>query len=299
MTAEEYIGELKSRIKVEPSKKENFFHLKYGDNYKQLIISNRDYMNQFLLNPLLQVLDKKEKEKLSTTIVDAVPLDKIRAYGTKVNTKEYAVVFNERLLGLISAYNEIRIVSLKELYESNPYKGNFAKNFAPLIDSYLTPNSNEALPLYSYEQLSKTDSLKAALLTIAGEQFILAHELSHILLGHFESTADKQRRYKYGASNTSQEYEYAADIKALKWIKRLIKANNHKISLEMHVEIFVLFHLIECNLGIPSKDNSHPSALDRLINLKDNCAVHFDKCGIRFMSEMIKNCQDIESFKMI
>ena len=34
--------------------------------------------------------------------------------------------------------------------------------------------------------------------------------------GHFESTTDKQRRYKYGASNTSQEYEYAADIKALK-----------------------------------------------------------------------------------
>lgn len=298
MTAEEYVRGLKLGIKSEPFKRESFFRLKYGNNYNQLKIDNRDYMNQFLLTPLLQVLDKKEKEKLSTTIVDAVPLDKIRAYGTKVNSEEYAVVFNERLLGLISAYNEIRIVSVKELYESNQYKGNFAKNFAPLIDSYLTPNSNEALPLYSYEQLSETDSMKAALLTIAGEQFILAHELSHILLGHFESMADTQRRYKYGANNKNQECEYAADIKALKWIKRVIKANKHKISLEMYIEVFVLFHLIDCNLGIPPKGNSHPSALDRLINLKDNCAVHFDAQGIKFMQEMIKNCQDVESFKM-
>ena len=35
-----------------------------------------------------------------------------------------------------------------------------------------------------------------------------------------------------------------------------------------------------------------------LINLKDNCAVHFDAQGIKFMQEMIKNCQDVESFKM-
>lgn len=302
MTAKEIYENILSTVTVSCDRDDIFID-RYGKTYKELlpIFEKFDYANTILAEPLLSSMSIDERKVFDSTLIKIVPIASINAFSKKADNGEYLVALNERLLALIHSYREIQFVSAQEIIDGADIKG-FARYYAPLIYCYLTPNSNKTLPIYPKEKIPHESSLIITILTIANEQFILAHELAHIYLNHFDRISISEdfsiKNFLYGANTTEQEKEYAADIQAVKWLHTMVNKKNNQINLAMYIEIFVLFHLIECNLGFPGKQASHPSALDRLKNIRNNCAKCFDAQDIEFIDEMIKNCNVIDSFKI-
>lgn len=302
MTAKEMYDDMISEVSVKCDR-EDILIEKYGKSYEELLATFEqfDYANTILAKPILSSMSADERKVFDSTLIKIVPIDAINACAKKADNNEYLVVLNERLLALIHSYHEIQFVSALETINGAEVQC-FAKYFAPLIDCYLMPNSDKTLPIYSKAIISEEMKLLIIHLTIANEQFVLAHELAHIYLNHFNQIYSPEsfsiENFLYGANTMQQEKEFAADIQAVKWLHNMIDNNNNHINLAMYIEVFVLFHLIECNLGFPGKNASHPPALERLKNIRNNCASCFTDEDIKFIDEMIENCNDTDSFRM-
>lgn len=159
-----------------------------------------------------------------------IPCASINAYSMKADNGEYLVILNERLMGLINTWHELEACSIQKLSTDND-NNDFAKNFSPILESFLTPSSGNILPVFSFEDLSSESQHIALMRSILCVQFILAHELAHIYLGHISQA----NRYKmindefwvtYDANNDLQQMEFDADIQASKWLISLSKVNS-------------------------------------------------------------------------
>ncbi len=262
---------------------------------KEILDKMNRYIYEFIYMPIYNILDESEREVFNNTVVDSVSVPKINASALKTDEDEFLIIITGRLMGLLHTWNEIQIkIALNEKITNDEA----AQAFAPIIDSYLTPNSNYALPIFSLEELSLENAVLATLKTAMHEKFIIAHEMAHIYLGHLkdlEGISNYTSEYKMAnfyekAEDINKEYE--ADVQAVKWLSRFEDA---KVALTMYVEALVAFHYIECNVGFPKSDSSHPASLLRLINLKEKCSEYFKDCTYS-LEEMIRNCIDIESF---
>ncbi len=264
---------------------------------KELINRMDKYVYEFLFAPIYNLLNENELKRLKNMVVDSVSIPKINASTFKTDENEYLIIITDRLMALLHTWNEIqiRISMLEDI--SKEYA---SKVLAPIIDSYLTPNSNYALPVFSLEEIPLKYLELATIKTIMQEKFVLAHELAHIYLGHLEdvkgvsSFVSDFSLSSFYENPEKIEKEFEADVQAVKWLSRIDGAD---IALTMYIEALVVFHYIECNVGFPSSESSHPASLLRLVNLNKECKKYFAKCKYS-LDEMIFNCLNIESFKI-
>lgn len=300
MTANQIYEVLKSQVDDNCSK-EDVLRKKYGERYESLRkkAEQLDYVKTILAEPILSTMSHDERNIFNSTLFKTVPMFAINAFAIKADNGEYLIVLNERLLSLIYSYHQIQFLSAYNFLNGNADKC-FAKYFSPLINCYLAPESDSTLQVYDQDEFPVQQDMAVYLLTVANEQFVLAHELAHIYLKHLDGINKTERfsigNFINGANTIEQEKEFAADIQAVGWLHNLIQAKNSKIPLAMYIEVFVLFHLIECNCGFPDMHSSHPSALARLHNIKNQCANCFEEQDVEFIDNMIINCSDINSF---
>lgn len=267
---------------------------KYGFDVRETKEYGFKVMKEKFFYPFLKILNKEEKELFNNFEIITHPLGVINAFSEKASDG-YLVVFNTRLMALIFSYHEIQFTAIKDFNN----KRDFAKKFVSLVDCYLSVNSAEMLKTYSFNEISPVLSSVITALTLFNELFILAHEMAHIYLGHFTNNVMyPYMSFLYNAPNIDQEKEYSADIQAVIWISRYCSLVKTTCSVSNCIEIFMLFHLIECNTKFPSKNASHPSALNRLINIRENCERYLTQKDIEFIDAMIENAKDIDSFRM-
>ena len=300
MKAQDLLNILQSQITSTPDKEQmKVFEEKYANNKAEIFEKASTMLENYgelLAAPVIQVMTDYERGRLGNTIVAAVPLSSINARTYKADNNEYLIAVNDRLLALIYSWSELQIMPF---VAPDSWSDNFARIFAPVIDCYLTPNSGCALPIISFEEIPEEYSPVLVLKTQCAEQFIVAHELAHIVLGHLEKAGDltiHENSYSFSTEsyNIEQQKEYDADVQAVQWMKKSFEAQGMPNKFMFFcVEVFVLFHYIECNLGFPLKTGSHPSALSRLINIQK----HFP--DIDGIADMVENCKDINSFKIV
>lgn len=300
MKALDLLSKLKSQITSKPDKGQvKVFEEKYANtkaDYFEQASGMLENYGDFLAVPVIQAMTDCERNRLGNTVVATLPLSSINARTYKADNNEYLIAVNDRLLAFIFSWSELQIMPFVAL---DSCSDNFAQIFAPVIDCYLTPNSGCALPILSFEEIPAEFTPFLVLKAQCAERFIVAHELAHIVLGHLENAEDltfHEDSYSFSTEsyNIEQQKEYDADIQAFRWMKRSFEAQGipNKF-LFLCVEVFVLFHYIECNLGFPRKTGSHPAAISRLINIQN----HFP--DIDGITDMVENCKDINSFKIV
>jgi hypothetical protein len=253
------------------------------------MFSDFDYV-KIITDPIFEILNEEECLNFKKRDIQCklLPLQSINASATKLDDG-FLIVLNKRLLALIFSWSELQYINGKRIKTDEKNSKYFAKNFAPIMDCYLTPNSGNTLPLISFEEINQEEYFAIIKKTLFQERFIYAHELAHILLGHMdnEKIVDNYR------------YEMQADIQAITWMKKIIKNEKESSLLFLYIEVFVLFHYIECNeIYKTSYLSSHPSALIRLVNIYENLKKQ-DSINIDNIAEMISSCLDIDSFKII
>lgn len=241
-----------------------------------------------LIQPIFDVMTPEEKQHLGNIEVAAIPMMEMNAKTIKASFGEHVVVINKRLMGLIYSWGELGVMPI---LQNNYDKDSYARNFAPIIDSYLTPNSSLALPIIPLDAIPFSVAEMLALKAKLAEQFILAHEFAHIVLGHLVDCTDYAIHQEFIAQIDNQQKELDADVKAMKWMEAICGKDSEEL-LFFCAEIFVLFHYIECNTSFPKQGASHPPALLRLVNIQ----THFPQ--INGISQMIKNCMNIDSFRI-
>ena len=300
MKAQDLLSELKSQITMKPDKGQaKVFEEKYTNTKAEIFEKAsallEDY-GELLASPVIQVMTACERDRLENTIVATIPLSSINARTYKADNNEYLIAVNDRLLALIYSWSEFQIMPF---VTPDSWSDNFAQIFAPVIDCYLTPNSGCALPIIFFDEIPEDYSPVLVLKTQCAERFIVAHELAHIVLGHLEKAEDltfHEDSYSFSTEsyNIKHQKEYDADVQAVQWMKKSFEVQGMSDKFMFFcVEVFVLFHYIECNLGFPQKTGSHPSALSRLINIQK----HFP--DIDGIADMVENCKDINSFKIV
>lgn len=300
MNAQDLLSELRNQISSKRDKwQAKVFEEKYA-NTKAEIFEKASALHEnygdILATPVIQAMTDCERDRLEHTIVVTIPLSSINARTYKADNSEYLIAVNDRLLALIFSWGELQIMPFLSP-ENNPDR--FAQIFAPVIDCFLTPNSGSALPIFSFEQIPEEFVPVLVLKAQCAERFIVAHELAHIVLGHLENAKDlsfHEDSYSFNAEsyNIEQQKEFDADIQAVRWMKKCFESQCISNELMFFcVEVFVLFHYIESNLGFPQKTGSHPAALSRLLNIQK----HFP--DIDGIADMVENCKDINSFKIV
>ncbi len=301
MTAQELLDDLRSRF-VERKGRNAVFDEKIKavgieDIENKLEKLSERYVEDHLLPPLLCVIGEDALCTERKVLTASIPMDSINAKATRVNQTEYLIVLNKRLLSLIYEYNELQFLFGKNADKIQSEDA--VRHFAPIIDSYLTPNSGMALPVHGYDEISLEESMMITYKTVLQERFILAHELAHVVLEHIKPmeasnfNIDELLAEDY-YQNERAKKEHEADALALRWMSALCKDPNERL---MAAEVLVIFHLVECNLGFPCSDASHPSALNRIVYLRDKCGELFDGCGYS-IDRLIENCKNTESFKI-
>ena len=150
MKASTLLTTLKSRI-ASTECQTDILTEKYGEFKEKYMEEAADLLENYgsiLADPIIQAMTDVEKEKLRETIIAVIPLDSVNA-RYKANDNEYLIVLNERLLALIYAWGELQLLPM---FCPDEVPKNFARLFAPVIDCYLTPNSGNTLPIFSYSR---------------------------------------------------------------------------------------------------------------------------------------------------
>ena len=262
------------------------------------------YMRDIIVQPILSAMTEYESNMLKDVLVEAIPMGEINAHSYKAENDEYVVVINERFMSLIYTWNELQFIALHSIQNGSDLDY-FAMNFAPIIDCYLNPCSDNTLPIFNYDELPIEFQELAATKTVLCEQFIIAHEFAHIYLRHCKDASDKlfNEDYitTYPANSEEQQKEFDADVLAVKWLIALSKLDSSTMSKEhvlLWLEVFAILNLIESNLGFPQATSTHPSSIARLINIKDNFGSEILRVGDYSIDKMIENLKDIDSFKI-
>ncbi|HEX2937874.1 MAG TPA: hypothetical protein VHO66_03040 [Ruminiclostridium sp.] len=263
---------------------------------------------------ILNIMTPDEYEKLKLVKTAVVPSGFLNAHSIKDDNGNFLITINSRLLSAIYTWNELQIhskdyfnINFENPSESSISPKDFARFYAPLIDCYLTPNSGRTLPIFDFNQLPEEKAVICLYKTMLHEIFIIAHEYAHIYLNHHKNmTASKFQidgdEFRIKTANMSQQQELDADSKAVEWIIKLSKTKDIPNPFSpyplWYIEVLVMLHLIECNTSFPSEAATHPPAIIRLINIR----LQYNQCFSDpnyTLDDMILNCFDIESFRMI
>ena len=319
MTAIEYLRRLQNKMEIRPPP--------IGD-----IIRNRSQqisaedMERALSRFSVYTLEEQEKfyrDTLITPFIQTLPDDAIKslkdvyvglletydpnAWTILIHNNGPLVVLHGELLAAISYYSELQFLAAK-LLDENTRLGvgvlNQGNRF--ILDCFREKRSRKypRLP----PKLTKEELCAVTLNTMAQELFVVAHEFSHIYLGHLGICVNKSvgvgnKKVSVHKFSREQQEEFDADVQAVKWLINLKDKDTNEpfvqwasLSIGIAIEVFMLFHLVEVNLGIPAETSSHPYSITRLKYILEKCGPLLSNEDNTYISEMISDASDIKSF---
>ena len=272
-----------------------------------------EFYHNNLIKPFLETLPSECSNCLKDVYVGFLQTNDPNAWALQVPENGPLIVLHTSLIFTIGLYNELKfligplmnkdIVSSNVLFQEGHRRIlNIFQGFDYSIDSKKFPR-----------QITKEDLIKATYLSMAQELFIVAHEFSHIYLGHLDRPANislvfGDNRVTVRKYSRRQQEELDADILAVKWLSNVKNSNFDRhvapflilpsVSIGLVIEIFMLFNFIEINLGVPSASSSHPSSLIRLNHILKECSCLLTEQEKEFIKGMIMNGKDTMSWKL-
>ncbi|MFZ2539884.1 MAG: hypothetical protein WAX04_13460 [Oscillospiraceae bacterium] len=324
MTAIEYLRNLQKNYRLKPEFAEVMKKLAYrrqeqlGFSYEDIkdylstlttLEGQENWFRETIVLPLISALPDNNKNLVRDIYIGFLPTHNPNAFAISAPNNEPIVVVHTSLIGSISFYNELQFISgkvmLNDINEGVDYLN---KGLKHVLNSFVQDYFYEfpLLPL----NLSKQEQILVEMKTLAQETFIVAHELAHICLGHLNSCLNEPLFFNredllVRKFNRDQQMEFEADVLAVKWLSLLKQKQDDMITqtfgsffISFALEVFMLFHIIEVNFGIPKDTSSHPPAVSRLNYILNNCSTIMSEGDREFVKEMISNALDIESFKI-
>lgn len=141
------------------------------------------------------------------------------------------------------------------------------------------PNPNDPDNPFTAEREDKREQIGLAHVFLRASYFIIAHELSHFLLGHLDSeeklVSENLGYNSQKVYSASQIDEFAADIKAINLLNEAYKGHEEALldvllsCTFLFVYIDLITFAVECSHKCHAKTNysdlkTHPKPLDRL-----------------------------------
>lgn len=237
--------------------------------------------------------------EIKNTPVGTLPTNDFNASAILTPNEEKVIVINS---GIVAFLSEV----------INSFLGN-------ITTSFLTPQwpfEEAAIRIIQWTKaiasgvaefgLSKTPIFSDPTLMMASgsvndtaQVFILSHEYSHFILGHFDDSSTIQRRLvpdkKYPTIEfylRQQKQEFEADLKGveltIEWCKKT-HHGNYQITFLSVALIFHLLDLIELFGDTVEEAMSHPPALIRRKSFEEHYQDQFDE-------EIIKEIDYLDSF---
>jgi len=325
MTAVEYLRRLQTKTRSKPATVENITkdtvkrrRQQFGANDLERALSRfpvctleeqEKLYRDTLITPFLHTLPDSAMKSLRDIYVGLLPTYDPNAWAIRVPNNGLLVVLHNELIAAISYYNELQFLAAKLLDKNIKLGVEFLNQGNRFILDCFREKRHKKYPILP-PKLTTEQLFIVILKTMAQELFVIAHEISHIYLGHLGTCVNKSlgvgnRKVSVQKFSTDQQEELDADVQAVKWLTNLKDVHLDEtflqfsaLSVGIAVEIFMLFHLIEVNLGIPTKTSSHPSSITRLKYILEKCDPFLRNEDNAFISEMISNASDIKSFKV-
>ena len=251
----------------------------------------RAYLNNFLLAPLLDVLDEKTQAQLEQVPIGYLTLRALNAHSFKSPEGDPIIVMNQGLPTLLSEYMEVQVEANAIREQQGPraehlYRQNWYRFLLEQFDNILPFDNNLVSAPYDLLETKATVKIKSSELFYVGfnlaasEMFVLAHELAHIYAGHLESSAIRsvahdqaplQEKRPLECYQLSWQQEFDADrlgflhfLKA--WPRCEIRPRMAQLvppDIIAPFSFFELLHLFESNIASPDAYITHPPAIQR------------------------------------
>jgi hypothetical protein len=254
-----------------------------------------------IYTPFLSTLPSADRELLNEVTFGFLPITDPNAWALCTPSGSHLIAFHTELPSVLSFYNESGRV-MSHYAERDPDKSHkihiAAMNF--IVEVFRNPNHGP-YPVFPFV-LDKHEMWIVWLQSFAHELFVLAHELAHVSLGHTAEfiaapLALTEGKTVVQKADWKQQQELDADAKAVEWLYGLDKNSDDEfLSFAAQcpvlcVEVLVLFHFIECALGFPSNNSSHPPSLYRLESILSRAPEQMNPFEKDVLLQWIETCR--------
>lgn len=262
-----------------------------------------------LITPFLQTLPGDAIKALRDVYVGLLPTYDPNAWAILIPNNGPLVVLHGELLAAIHYFNELKFLVAKLSYKNIELAKEFLNQGNWFILDCFREKRSRKYPRLP-PKLTEEELCAVTLNTMAQELFVVAHEFSHIYLGHLGIRVNKSvgvgnKKVSVHKFSREQQEEFDADVQAVKWLINLKDKDTNEpfvqwtsLSIGIAIEVFMLFHLVEVNLGIPAETSSHPSSITRLKYILEKCGPLLSNEDNTYISEMISDASYINSFKV-
>ena len=233
------------------------------------------FLQHFLVDPILKVLPPEHLPKLVDVPIGVINVRSLNAQAFRAPNGRPVITINQGLLSLISYWWEMK-ASHRVVMADRGQRA--SQQF--LIDAYsflllfYRDNGQQPYP-WRFVPMGMDSMFVVLICSMQTELFVIAHEMSHVILGHSLASPDvshpPDREQLVRQSELSRAQEHEADIYGYllylnAWGKSELGRGRLKaVDFFAPLEYFALRSLIEKNPEIvpPSMDPSHPTAVDR------------------------------------
>jgi hypothetical protein len=194
---------------------------------------------------------QKKNIVLPQSTLGTLPIGVLNGYTIKANNNDYLIIFQDGLFHYLNLLTKVILQALPQSHEGVGmgiiYTGRILREFPEvqfrfedLFEGYLIyGNPRYALPYYK----NIPDPRYFQNLLTNAEVFLLAHEYSHVLLGHLDAPPDNREKFF--------DNEFDADKKGFELLSKIIPKENTKgyalLSIGM---MFYGLNLIEHSISV-------------------------------------------------
>ncbi len=247
------------------------------DRTAKTIEAHEEWFKRALVEPLIYSVPRPLNVDLSAVVVGLMPTYDPNAWSLKTPDGDDLIVVHTELLSALSFYNEVQLTYLF-LRDENTKEARriFGQGMEFIRQSFVdrVPVQYPAIP---HELPSHFQQL-ALMKTMAQELFVIAHEFSHINLGHTAAATETMSSVIQHRSvekiGWQHRQELDADFQAFRWLCGLKSSSRGLVQFVsqapfLAAEVLVFMHVVESFFATGQQVSSHPSALARLKSLHE------------------------------
>jgi hypothetical protein len=240
-------------------------------------------VRETLVGPLLRAVPEDVADRLRDVAVGVIPTRRVNGLATRAPNGDFVVALTRGLLMAVSHLAEltygIRSKATQEGVDAASAELSHAYDF--IADYFASAGRREfELPRV---KLTPEEMLNVQVISLAQELFVLAHEFAHAALGHLKKPVGISHQALpdgtiVDLAQHSHEQEFDADLLAFRWllaVRRRVteEQETHWMvrAVGTHImaalEFFRLLRSVETRTGTAAWSESHPPAVERLLNL--------------------------------
>jgi hypothetical protein len=232
------------------------------------------YLENWVITPFFDSLPDDVKLAVKNVPIGILPIRVVNAHTLKAPSGEPLIIMNHGVLMMVSHYFEV-LFSMKQIVEESDFLSahEYLNANYRFIVQYFDKNGEMDFP-QKFVKISIKDLSKALMMTLAVENFIIAHEIAHVYAGHLECGMIKkistthQDKTELNCYQLSWAQEFEADEYGWIWYQKSWKENDllrdlpEEIGFSAPFYIFIIMSLIEKNLEI--SESTHPPSVLRI-----------------------------------